>query len=81
MWVACDAHFVRASDVQAIRRSVVLRAASSYYNPPSGNYMIYLGELPWAEASDYFQQSSFDDGGWAPIAQGFDLKAAPTTFK
>lgn len=81
LWVACDAHFIRASDVQAVRSPAVLRAASSYYNPPSGNYTIYLGELPWAEASDYFQQPYFGDDGWAPIAQGIDIMAAPTTFK
>lgn len=81
LWVACDAHFIRASDVQAVRNPAIFRAAGSYYNPSSGNYKIYLGELPWAEASDYFQQAYYGDEGWAPIAQGVDLQAAPTTFK
>jgi hypothetical protein len=81
LWVACDAHFIRTSDVLAVRNPAILRATGSCYNPSAGNYTIYLGELPWAEASDYFQQPYYGDEGWAPIAKGVDLQVAPTTFK
>lgn len=81
LWIACDAHFIRASDVQAVRNPAILGSKGSYYNPASGNYTIYLGELPWAEASNYFQQPYYGDEGWAPIVQGGDLQALPTTFK
>lgn len=72
VWIHADGALVRREDVEKLRREGVGRHGVH----GSGLHEIFLGEVGWSEASQFFDDPYYSHLGWAGDAKGVEVIAA-----
>lgn len=79
VWLHADGALVKRAEIGKFKKPEIARKIFGYGTHGSGLHQIFLGEIGWSEASEFFDDPYFSHMGWAGDVAAEIITATPAS--